>query len=299
MSDWAGIKKAINSDLSKPLNTLMGEYDTRMRHMIWLNDYKTFGEDSYVFQNKDILHELYRDYELCMNDESIISEATDYANSIGEVGKAFAKCYGIEQSEALESSATFDDVFGNADVLSILGNNETALRCLISNEQHIAKSTYMTAMTTNPSIIKGFAKSTADWETKKPFVVGINSLVAYCKNVFTILSNTEHFTAKVKNVYQDAGTAYDDKLLRIAQYGTSAYASNGIIACRLSSNTDVSVSTSYGSSLYINKELIKTVTNLAYTSSVTSKSINAVAIPTADFKSVARGRVMLSVYIAN
>lgn len=57
---WVEIRKAVNSDLNVPLN-----------HLIWLNDYKTYGEKSYVFQNKDILHELYKDFQLTANDVSV------------------------------------------------------------------------------------------------------------------------------------------------------------------------------------------------------------------------------------
>lgn len=56
--------------------------DTPLNHMIWLNDYKTYGEDSYVFQNKDILHELYRS-PIVEFDEKIIEEVYSYFFNIG------------------------------------------------------------------------------------------------------------------------------------------------------------------------------------------------------------------------
>ena len=48
-----------------------------LNHLIWLNDYKTYGENSYVFQNKDILHELYKSPTLIV-DPYITIDALDY-----------------------------------------------------------------------------------------------------------------------------------------------------------------------------------------------------------------------------
>ena len=69
---WSEIKKAVNSNLNVPLN-----------HLIWLNDYKTFGKKSYVFNDKKILHELYKNWDLCINDEDIRLEAYEFARSNG------------------------------------------------------------------------------------------------------------------------------------------------------------------------------------------------------------------------
>lgn len=67
MSDWS-LGKKLNSQIAGvPLN-----------HLIWLNDYKTFGEDSYVFQNKDVLHELYKSYNITAPDRSIRMEAFSF-----------------------------------------------------------------------------------------------------------------------------------------------------------------------------------------------------------------------------
>lgn len=94
---WGEVKK-INSDLKVPLN-----------HLIWLNDYKTYGVNSYVFQNKDMLHELYRDYRLSINDKAIRKEAIQFAESIGETGLAISYQYDSDLSSVSEYS-TFDEI---------------------------------------------------------------------------------------------------------------------------------------------------------------------------------------------
>ena len=49
------LKLALNTDSQIPIN-----------HIIWLNDYKFYGEESYVYQDKNKLHELYKDGALCI-----------------------------------------------------------------------------------------------------------------------------------------------------------------------------------------------------------------------------------------
>lgn len=60
---WAEVKKAVNSDVLVPLN-----------HLIWLIDYKTFGQESYVFNTKRILHELYTS-PCAFNDKKMYEES--------------------------------------------------------------------------------------------------------------------------------------------------------------------------------------------------------------------------------
>lgn len=70
MSDWA-LGKKLNSQIANvPLN-----------HLIWLQDYKTYGVDSYVFQNKDILHELYSS-PIAANDSTVFDEAYSHNRSV-------------------------------------------------------------------------------------------------------------------------------------------------------------------------------------------------------------------------
>lgn len=69
MSDMA-LGKKLNSQIANvPLN-----------HLIWLQDYKTYGEDSYVFRDKRILKELYAS-PIAANDVQIYKEAKNYNSS--------------------------------------------------------------------------------------------------------------------------------------------------------------------------------------------------------------------------
>lgn len=57
----------INSDVEAPVN-----------HLLWLHDYKVYGESSYVWNDKEKLHELYASE--AVNDKAIYSEAFVWLN---------------------------------------------------------------------------------------------------------------------------------------------------------------------------------------------------------------------------
>lgn len=122
-----------------------------LRHELWLNDYKTFGENSYVFNDKDIWNELLNDYELCMNDISINGICLDHASENNQVGVAISYIYGIDTTQ-WQSIATINDLLNDttfintiftADniskymvlVMSFLkSTNSTAMDCIMRNE---------------------------------------------------------------------------------------------------------------------------------------------------------------------
>lgn len=129
--------------------TLMGinsvALDTPLNHLIWLNDYKTYGEESYVFQNKDILHELYNSIQLSMNDKRLRAEAFDYILSINErVGLALGAIYGsgnIDWSDyptfesVITLSETLDLLTGKTDLVNVIVKDESRMSQIVENEQ--------------------------------------------------------------------------------------------------------------------------------------------------------------------
>ena len=125
--------------LDKILNLLTngggsgGGTSPRDRHTAWLLHYESMGEYSFVYNDKDVLHELYNDYRLVMNDTNINKEAFDYIVSIGtNVGEALSNIYGIEQVDLLKSLNTLNEVKNNPTAMSAVNNNAIA-SALINN----------------------------------------------------------------------------------------------------------------------------------------------------------------------
>lgn len=127
----------------------------RAKHSIWLNDYKTYGTDSYVYNNKDILHELYRDYELTMNDNNVYEEVLEFAIINSEVGEALAGIYNVV-STAFEGVTTLEELF----------NSETAMNALIEDSVYeitipklISNNTVLTGLCNNLNAMNVLASS--------------------------------------------------------------------------------------------------------------------------------------------
>ncbi|MGN0337911.1 MAG: hypothetical protein ACI4EE_10500 [Lachnospiraceae bacterium] len=181
MSDWA-LGKKLNSQIA----------DVPLNHLIWLQDYKTYGEDSYVFQNKDILRELLSNYILSMNDPIILTDALNFALSNNEFSKA-VQCYKkIGDPSVFNGLETFDDIVSERDALSTIFNDIILAKGLLSS------SLFVSALYANPT--NADAVLTSDvmqyLSTYKENIVSTISLeepifiVDVCANCVTKASNS-------------------------------------------------------------------------------------------------------------
>lgn len=101
--------------------------DTYDKHISWLTHYESMGKSSFVYNDKDILHELFSDYRMVMNDTNVNKEAFEYIISTGSnVGEALSNIYGIGEVDLLKSLNTLDEVLSNETAMSAISNNEIA-----------------------------------------------------------------------------------------------------------------------------------------------------------------------------
>ena len=125
------IKRFVNSG-NTPLNTVikdevggMGSDAKSAKHAIWLNDYKTYGTDSFVYNNKDILYELYLS-DIAIFDKSISTDALAYADSVGKVGKLLS---GI--TSEMENIDTVNTLLLDSDLLPLVFSNDYLYKCIM------------------------------------------------------------------------------------------------------------------------------------------------------------------------
>nr|DAU95676.1 MAG TPA: Tail fiber protein [Caudoviricetes sp.] len=120
---WAEVSKVNGDFLNAPL-------DVKMH----LADYKMYGEKSYVYQIKDLLHEVYDFVYLSMNDKTIIEEAFNHIISQNKiVGKAFAAIYGIDSKESFDGLNTLQAVLKNNTAVRVIIANQTAIQLFVTN----------------------------------------------------------------------------------------------------------------------------------------------------------------------
>ena len=112
------IPMLINSDfLNAPL-------DVKMH----LADYKMYGEDSYVFQQKELLHGLYECTHLSMNDKELSTEALEYLlKNNKHIGKALSDVYGIGRKDILFTLSTMQAVAASSTAMSAILNSPNCM----------------------------------------------------------------------------------------------------------------------------------------------------------------------------
>ena len=119
---WDEVKK-INSDMKVPLDVYQN-----------LNDYKLWGEDSYVYQDKSKLHKLYETTVVSMNDLALSGEALEYlATANKHIGKALGSVYDIERKDTLSNLSTMSAVANSSTAMARLSTS--SLRKRVNNGQ--------------------------------------------------------------------------------------------------------------------------------------------------------------------
>ena len=120
-----------------------------------LADYKMYGEDSYVFQQKELLHGLYECTYLSMNDKELSAEALEYLlKNNKNIGEALSNVYGIERKDILSTLSTMQAVAASSTAMQAILASSTAMQAVAASStamQAVASSsTAMTFLSTSP-----------------------------------------------------------------------------------------------------------------------------------------------------
>ena len=119
---WDEVKK-INSDMKVPLDVYQN-----------LNDYKLWGEDSYVYQDKSKLHKLYETTVVSMNDLELSGEALEYLTTSNKhIGKALGNVYGIQRKDTLSTLSTMTAVANSSTAMTAVLNSSTAMTAVLNS----------------------------------------------------------------------------------------------------------------------------------------------------------------------
>ena len=122
-------------------------------HLTWLLDYKTYGNNSYVYNDKDKLHELYNDIKLSMNDIDIMGEALEYAISVGSnIGNVLSSIYSADTingstiDSIIQNSEEFNKVISNDIVMRAVAESPSATLRLMGDNEASMSSTVVNAI---------------------------------------------------------------------------------------------------------------------------------------------------------
>lgn len=111
-------------------------------HSIWLMDYKAYGENSYVFQDKDIWDELMNS-RVAINDKDVISVVRKYFTDTGKDPlKMLCNIYGINID--IQDGQTFADIIQDEDNAKKIINHELGFELVASYSLYIDQFLIMT-----------------------------------------------------------------------------------------------------------------------------------------------------------
>ena len=93
-----------------------------------LADYKMYGEDSYVFQQKELLHGLYECTYLSMNDRRINGEALEYlAKNNKHIGEVLTAVFDLGSKEIIKTLENMTLVVNSQTAMTAVLNSQTAI----------------------------------------------------------------------------------------------------------------------------------------------------------------------------
>ena len=249
----------------------------------YIIDYKTFGTDSYVYNNKDILHEVYERADYCMNDTKLRQECFDYLNSIDEAGHALAGAYGISDADTLESLGAMTAVAASSTAMTAVAASSTAMTAVINS------STALSAVVNSSTAINSIVKTSSS--TTLPFWKKVNTSLTYVKSIFsTVTMDSSKFTKgsyynvdNVASANSYGATSNTILLISTGQYDTSHTGTTNVFI----NGTKV-----------INASALLNNSNGNETTAVTSSNIGAIGVPTTTFTENNDGNVNIQIYTA-
>ena len=234
-----------------------------------LFNYKMYGEASYIFQRKDLLHALYEYTYLSMNDTDLLNEAFDYLlKNNKHIGEALSAVYGIDGKETLITLSTMTAIANSSTAMTAIANSSTA----------------MTVIANSSTAISSICK--AKYNTIKAFIKVVNNSDDYIKKIFEVVTtNTDKFQI-VANKYEDG----------VGNLNSHCDKPNTIILCALGHHNN---SPSASVNLFINGEKVKTSNSAgSKPQNVTKSNCNAIAVPTATFTENSDAYAAIAVYKA-
>lgn len=286
---WAEVSK-VNSDfMETPLDVLM-----------YLADYKMYGESSFVYQDKSKLYKVYEASNISMNDSKVNGEALDYLLKTQNAGEVLTLIHELGQKEQIRRSSTMTAIANDTTAMTAVLNSNTAIAAIVNSSTAMTaiansttamtavlnsstatasvanSSTALTAIANNTTAMAAVLKNSKivrmifkqKYSKIKAFILALNKSKESMQCLFDTLQNN-------RTIFKVRNSTTTDNMDALSSYGNIE---NTIILCALGGN-GASWATS---TLLINDEIIQT-SNITRPQYVDRNNINAVGVPKATF----------------
>ena len=261
------LKLALNTDSQIPIN-----------HIIWLNDYKFYGEESYVYQDKNKLHELYKDGALCIHDKSILDEASNWCIDNGYAGAFLAASYDMDVAGAkalkpltamnaiLASSTAMNAILASSTAMNAIAASSTAMNAIL------ASSTAMNAILASSTAMNAIAKQYKNTEGLFIMLKTINSSQDYIIKLYDTLTSAP-------SLFENKQVGSYDGVAQANSIATVGAAPNAFLACACGYYSGGATENIY----YDGKELVNSRGENGRVQSVTKSNVNAFTMAPSTF----------------
>ena len=132
--------------------------------LMYIADYKMYGESSFVYQDKSKLHKIYEASNISMNDSKVNGEAFEYLLKSQSAGKILATIHELERKEEVEKLSTMTAIANNSTAMTAVLNNPIAMAAVVNSSIAMAavanNSTAMTAILNNSTSMTAVLNST-------------------------------------------------------------------------------------------------------------------------------------------
>ena len=251
------LKLALNTDSQIPIN-----------HIIWLNDYKFYGEESYVYQDKNKLHELYKDGALCIHDKSILDEASNWCIDNGYAGAFLAASYDMDVAgaKALRPLTAMNAILASSTAMNAIAASSTAMNAIA------ASSTAMNAILASSTAMNAIAKQYKNTEGLFIMLKTINSSQDYIIKLYDTLTSAP-------SLFENKQVGSYDGVAQANSIATVGAAPNAFLACACGYYSGGATENIY----YDGKELVNSRGENGRVQSVTKSNVNAFTMAPSTF----------------
>ena len=261
------LKLALNTDSQIPIN-----------HIIWLNDYKFYGEESYVYQDKNKLHELYKDGALCIHDKSILDEASNWCIDNGYAGAFLAASYDMDVAgaKALRPLTAMNAIAASSTAMNAIAASSTAMNAILASSTAMnaiaASSTAMNAILASSTAMNAIAKQYKNTEGLFIMLKTINSSQDYIIKLYDTLTSAP-------SLFENKQVGSYDGVAQANSIATVGAAPNAFLACACGYYSGGATENIY----YDGKELVNSRGENGRVQSVTKSNVNAFTMAPSTF----------------
>ena len=169
-----------------------------------LMHYKMFGKDSFVYQHKDLLYDLYETLDLSMNDLDLCGEALEYfAKENKKVGPVLSEIYGIDKKEVLEKLMTMTAIAASSTAMTAIAASSTAMTAIAASSTAMtaiaASSTAMTAILASSTAMTAIAASSTAMTAIAASSTAMTAILASSTAMTAIAASSTAMTALTKS----------------------------------------------------------------------------------------------------